>query len=175
MTSASTEHELRRTAVNEYRVGTPPQAGKFPPMKPLILALSLLLPLAVLNAQNEERKPAVLPAKDATSKVGEPVTIEAKVAEVNKTEKLVRINLEARFPKQDLTLVIFPANFSKFEDVEKLEGKTVRVTGKGTEYQKRPQVVRDAKEQLKEQDIPDGPGTFFGLRVVTSALTRPGA
>jgi len=70
MTSA--DHELRRTVVNEYRV------GKFPPMKPLILALSLLLPLAVLNAQNEERKPAVLPAKDATSKVGEPVTIEAK-------------------------------------------------------------------------------------------------
>ena len=54
--------------------------------------------------------------------------------------------------------MIFPANFSKFEDVEKLEGKTVRVTGKVTEYQKRPQAVRDAKEQLKVQDIPDGPG-----------------
>jgi len=39
MTSA--DHELRRTVVNEYRVGTPLQAGKFPPMKPLILALSL--------------------------------------------------------------------------------------------------------------------------------------
>jgi hypothetical protein len=41
MTSASTEHELRGTAANEFRVGTPLQAGKFPPMKPLILALSL--------------------------------------------------------------------------------------------------------------------------------------
>ena len=68
---------------------------------------------------------------------------------MNKTEKIIRVNLEARFPKQELTLVVFPANFSKFEDVEKLEGKTVRVTGKVTEYQKRPQIVLDAKEQLK--------------------------
>ena len=74
------------------------------------------------------------------------------VAEVNKTEKIVRINLEARFPKQELTLVIFSSNFSKFEDVEKLEGKTVRVTGKVTEYQKRPQIVLDSKDQLKVQE-----------------------
>ncbi len=118
-------------------------------MKPLILALSLLFPLITLNAQDKEKKSEVMAAKDAKGKVGETVTVEAKVAEVNKTEKIIRVNLEARFPKQELTLVVFPANFSKFEDVEKLEGKTVRVTGKVTEYQKRPQIVLDAKEQLK--------------------------
>jgi len=118
-------------------------------MKPLLLALSLLLPLPTLNAQDKEKKSDVVPAKEAKSKIGESITVEAKVAEVNKTDKIVRINLEARFPKQELTLVIFPANFSKFEDVEKLEGKTVRVTGKVTEYQKRPQIVLDSKEQLK--------------------------
>lgn len=121
-------------------------------MKPLLIALSLCLPLVALNAQDKEKKPEVLPASDAKSKVGETVTIEAKLAEVNKTEKIVRINLSARFPKQELTLVIFPANFSKFEDVEKLEGKTVRVTGKVTEYQKRPQIVLEAKEQIKVQE-----------------------
>ncbi len=118
-------------------------------MKPLILALSLVFPLITLNAQDKEKKSEVLAAKDARGKVGETITVEAKVAEVNKTEKIIRVNLEARFPKQELTLVVFPANFSKFEDVEKLEGKTVRVTGKVTEYQKRPQIVLDAKEQLK--------------------------
>ena len=142
----------RRTVGIDFRVASPPQAGKFFRMKPLILALSLLLPLAALTAQDKEKKPEVLPTKDATAKVGETVTIEAKVAEVNKTEKIIRINLGGRFPKQELTLVIFAANFSKFEDVEKLEGKTVRVTGKVTEYQKRPQIVLDAKEQLKVQE-----------------------
>lgn len=69
-------------------------------MKPLIPALSLSLPLAVLNAQDEERKPAVLPAKDAKSKVGEPVTIEAKVAEVNKTENSSVSTLRPGFPSR---------------------------------------------------------------------------
>lgn len=121
-------------------------------MKPLLLALTLCLPLVALNGQDKDKKSEVLPAKDAKGKVGETITIEAKVAEVNKTEKIIRINLGARFPQQDLTLVIFAANFSKFEDVEKLEGKTVRVSGKVTEYQKRPQIVLDAKEQLKVQE-----------------------
>lgn len=121
-------------------------------MKPLLLALSLVLPLTALNAQDKEKKADILPAKEAKSKVGETITIEAKVAEVNKTERIVRINLDARFPKQELTLVIFPANFSKFEEVEKLEGKTVRVTGRVTEYQKRPQIVLESKEQLKVQE-----------------------
>ena len=118
-------------------------------MKPLLLALSLLLPLAAVNAQDKEKKPAVLPAKDAKGRVGETITVEAKVAEVNKTERIIRINLDARFPKQELTLVILSSNFSKFDDVEKLEGKSVRVTGKVSEYQKRPQIVLDAKERLK--------------------------
>jgi len=121
-------------------------------MKLLPLALTLLLPLITLNAQDKEKKSDVVPAKEAKSKVGETITVEAKVAEVNKTEKIVRLNLEARFPKQELTLVIFPANFSQFGEVEKLAGKTVRVTGKVTEYQKRPQIVLDSKEQLKVQE-----------------------
>ena len=124
-------------------------------MKPLLLALSLLLPFTAVNAQDKEKKSDVVPAKEAKSKVGETITVEARVAEVNKTEKIVRINLEARFPKQELTLVIFLSNFSKFEDVEKLEGKTVRVTGKVSEYQKRPQIVLDSKEQLKVQESKD--------------------
>jgi DNA/RNA endonuclease YhcR with UshA esterase domain len=110
--------------------------------------MSLLIPLAIVNAQDKEKKPDIVPAKEAKSKVGETITVEAKVAEVNKTEKIVRINLGARFPKQELTLVVFPANFSKFEDVEKLEGRTVRVSGKVTEYQGRPQIVLDRKDQL---------------------------
>lgn len=118
-------------------------------MKPFLLALSLLLPFTALNAQDKEKKSDVHPAKEAKSKIGETITVEAKVAEVNKTEKIVRINLGARFPKQELTLVIFSSNFSKFDGVEKLEGKTVRVTGKVSEYQKRPQIVLETKEQLK--------------------------
>lgn len=63
------------------------------------------MPLTTLNAQDKEKKADILPAKEAKSKVGETITVEAKVAEVNKTDKIVRINLDARFPKRELTLV----------------------------------------------------------------------
>lgn len=53
-------------------------------MKPLLLALSLLLPLAMVKAQDKEKKPDIFLAKEAKSKVGETITIEAKIAEVNR-------------------------------------------------------------------------------------------
>ena len=63
------------------------------------------MPLTTLKAQDKEKKADIPPAKEAKSKVGETITVEAKVAEVNKTDKIVRINLDARFPKRELTLV----------------------------------------------------------------------
>ncbi|MFM1770533.1 MAG: hypothetical protein RJA22_3062 [Verrucomicrobiota bacterium] len=118
-------------------------------MKPLLLALSVLvLPLA-LPAAEDAKKPETLTAKAAKDKVGESVTLEDTVAEVNRTDRIIRLNLGARFPKQDLTLVIFQKNFPLFEEaVKDLSGKKVRATGKVTEYQKRAQIVLERPDQL---------------------------
>ena len=66
-----------------------------------------------------------------------------------RTDRIIRLNLGARFPKQDLTLVVFQKNFPLFEEtVKDLSGKKVRITGKVTEYQKRAQVVLERPDQL---------------------------
>jgi hypothetical protein len=113
------------------------------------LFLALCLSAAVLHGADEPKKSGPLTAKAAKAKVGETVTVEDKVAEVNKTDRIIRLNLGAKFPKQELTLVIFPDNFAKFEDVEKLADKTVRASGRITEYQGRPQIVLTDKGQLQ--------------------------
>ncbi len=92
--------------------------------------------------------PVVVPAKEAKSKVGETIVVEGRVAEVNKSERIIRLNLDEKFPKQEFTLVIFQRSFEAFPDVEKLTGKTVRANGKVTEYQGRAQLVLERKEQL---------------------------
>lgn len=117
-------------------------------MKPLLLALTVLvLPLAL--AAEDAKKPEVLTAKAAKEKVGQSVLIEDQVAEVNRTDTLIRLNLGARFPKQDLTLVVFQRNFPLFEETVKgLSGKKVRVTGTVTEYKSRPQIVLERPDQL---------------------------
>ena len=117
-------------------------------MKLLLLALSVLILSLALTAE-DAKNPEVLTAKAAQEKVGQSVTLEDKVAEVNRTDSIIRLNLGARFPQQDLTLVIFQRHFPLFEEsVKGLSGKKVRVTGKVTEYKKRPQIVLERPDQL---------------------------
>lgn len=112
-----------------------------------VLAGSLLV--QPLSAQDgKPSAPAVVPAKEAKAKVGETIVVEGRVAEVSKSERIIRLNLGAKYPKQDFTLVIFPRSFELFPDVEKLDGKTVRASGKVAEYQGRPQIVLERKDQL---------------------------
>jgi DNA/RNA endonuclease YhcR with UshA esterase domain len=47
------------------------------------------------------------------------------------------------------TAVVFSSNTNRFPDLEKLQGKTVEVTGKITEYRARPQIVLLSTNQLK--------------------------
>lgn len=112
-----------------------------------ILAGSLLVQPSFAQ-DSKPAAPAVVPAKEAKTKVGETIVVEGRVAEVSKNERIIRLNLGAKYPKQDFTLVIFPRNFELFPDVEKLDGKTVRASGKVAEYQGRPQIVLERKDQL---------------------------
>lgn len=114
----------------------------------LFVLVGSLLVQSAFAQDSKPAAPAVVPAKEAKAKVGETIVVEGKVAEVNKTERIIRVNLGAKFPKQELTLVIFPRSFELFPDVEKLTGKTVRAAGKVAEYQGRPQIVLERKDQL---------------------------
>ena len=48
-----------------------------------------------------------------------------------------------------MTAVVFSAKTNLFDDLSKLAGKTVEVSGKVDEYQKKPQIVLNEKSQLK--------------------------
>lgn len=90
-----------------------------------------------------------IPAAEARGRIGQSVVVVEKVAEVHKTDKVIHLNLGAKFPQQTLTAVIFPAQFDAFTNVAALEGKTVEVSGKVTEYRGRPQIVLNTKGQLR--------------------------
>lgn len=117
-------------------------------MKALLCSLCFLALTQLSSPAQDSKAPAVVPAKEAKAKVGETIVVEGKVAEVSKSERIIRLNLGAKYPKQDFTLVIFPRSFELFPEVEKLDGKTVRASGKVAEYQGRPQIVLERKDQL---------------------------
>jgi len=111
------------------------------------LLLGLALRVGAQDQQGELVKP--IPAAEAKSLIGTNAVIVGTVAEVNQTEKIIRLNFEGKFPKQAFTAVIFPASFNLFTNVTALEGKTVEVSGKVVEFRGHPQVVVASKGQMR--------------------------
>ena len=91
----------------------------------------------------------VVSAAAAELFVGETNTVIGKVAQVTLREKVVYLNLEKPFPDMLCSGVIFAAKTNQFENLEKLKGRTILITGKITEYQGKPQIVIDGKNQLE--------------------------
>jgi DNA/RNA endonuclease YhcR with UshA esterase domain len=111
---------------------------------------SLLISSLIAHAQDAKSDDAkkYTPA-EAKDLVGKTVTIAGKVSNVHQTERITHINFGKPYPNEDFTAVVFSAKTNLFDDLSKLAGKTVEVSGKVDEYQKKPQIVLNEKSQLK--------------------------
>jgi DNA/RNA endonuclease YhcR with UshA esterase domain len=90
-----------------------------------------------------------IPASLARQHVGEEIVVRGKIAEVNLTDKLVRLNFDKPFPHHTFTAVIFAEKTNLFQQVTNLNGKLVEVQGKVTEFRGRPQMVLSKTNQLR--------------------------
>jgi len=110
-----------------------------------------LLCNVVLAQENETKTNAAVKirAEAAKDNVGKQAVVSGKVAEINKAEQLVRLNIDKPYPKQPFTAVIFRSNTNRFGDLEQLKGKTIEVSGKITDFRGRPQIILTSADQLK--------------------------
>ena len=118
----------------------------------IFAALLLFSALAATGLCAEDAKtnaPIRIKASEAKANIGTNAIVTGKVAEVNKNERIIRLNFDDQYPKNTFTAVIFPDNMKQFPDVEKLQGKTVEVSGKIAAYRERPQIVLTNASQLK--------------------------
>jgi DNA/RNA endonuclease YhcR with UshA esterase domain len=119
-------------------------------MKNSLALLLLSLGVGVIFAQESKtNSPVKIAAAEAKKHVGDEVIVTGNIAEVNKIERLVRLNLDKPFPNQDLTLIIFSDRTNLFPGVDKLQGKKVEVNGKITDYRGRPQIILTNTNQVK--------------------------
>jgi DNA/RNA endonuclease YhcR with UshA esterase domain len=127
-------------------------------MKRLALALGCLC-VSVLGgfAQDKEATPAAtnapakpirIPAIEAKNHLNETAIVTGTVAEVSKSERVVRLNLEKPFPDHAMNAIIFSDKTNLFPEVDKFKGKTVEVTGKIVEYRGKPEIILTATNQL---------------------------
>ena len=105
--------------------------------------------LGLASAQDAKTNaPTRIPASDAARHIGKERIVTGKVAEVNQTDKLIRLNFERPFPQQPFTAVIFAHRTNLFMELGELKGKTVEVQGKITIFRDRPQMVLSSTNQL---------------------------
>ncbi len=104
--------------------------------------------------ETKTNSPAKIPAAEAKTHLGANAIVIGAIVEVNRAEKLVRLNFDKPFPNQPFTAVIFGDKTNLFAELEKLKGKTVEVSGKITDYRGRPQIVLTATNQLKLIETP---------------------
>jgi DNA/RNA endonuclease YhcR with UshA esterase domain len=88
---------------------------------------------------------------DASSHVGEHVTVEGIVTEVHHAAsgRAAFLNMGGRYPNNVFTAVIFADDAPKFPGIDLLQGKTVDITGTITLYKKRPEIILNDAQQIK--------------------------
>jgi len=120
-------------------------------MKKLATLIPLLFALcgSVPAEEAKTNSPPTIKASEAKEYIGTNVVVTGTIAEVNKVERLVRLNFDKPFPKQPLTAVVFSTKTNLFLDLETLKGKSVEISGKITDYHGRPQIVLESTNQLK--------------------------
>jgi len=76
--------------------------------------------------------------------------IEGKVFEVySNANGNVFLNFGSKYPNNCFTAVIFKNNLSKFNTIANLEQKTIRLKGKITQYQGKPEIILQDVSQIE--------------------------
>lgn len=107
---------------------------------PLFAALALLAAGSLVRAD-------VITAKEAAQHIGEVQTVRGVVVSATHTTRSrgqpTFLNLDKPYPDQIFTIVIWGSDRGKFPVAPEVafKGKTVRVTGKITEYRGVPEIV----------------------------------
>jgi hypothetical protein len=131
------------------------------------VAFAILLTVFGLRLWAEDAKtnspavtPVKVPAKEAKSHIGAEAIVTGQVAEVNQTERLIRLNLEKPYPNQAFTAVIFSPNTNLFKnlDLPSFKDKTVQVSGTIADYHGHPEIILTGTNQLRLVQAPTDAG-----------------
>lgn len=120
-----------------------------------VIFLFVLLGRSIVSAQDAATNSIPrIRADQARANVGKEVIVTGIIAEVNKGERLVRLNLDKPYPNQALTAVIWADKTNLFPEIERLKGNSVEIRGKITNYRSRPEIVVSNTNQLTVVQAP---------------------
>lgn len=86
---------------------------------------------------------------DALDHIGRKVDIRGTIDQLKKTEKVIYLNMDGKYPDNSFTAVILAKDFGNFTNLDSLLGKEVIVSGVVKLFKEKPEIVLEKQEQLK--------------------------
>ncbi len=99
--------------------------------------------------KNISQQYITLKSSETAGNKGSYAVVTGYVADVVVREKVAYLNFDNKYPKNTFTAVIFPDKFEVFGDLMDYKNKTVEVKGKIGEYNGKPQIILNNKNQLR--------------------------
>jgi DNA/RNA endonuclease YhcR with UshA esterase domain len=112
-------------------------------MKALLSLLAIVLFAATAIAGHP-----IMPPEQAAERIGKRSSIQGVVTQVHVDEKATFVNMGGIYPNQTFTAVIFPRTGIDPSELEKLNGKSIIVSGVVREHKGKPQIVVDSMNQI---------------------------
>lgn len=99
--------------------------------------------------KNTSQQYITLNSSETAGNKGSYAVVTGYVADVVVREKVSYLNFDNKYPKNTFTAVIFPDKYEVFGDLMDYKNKTVEVKGKIGEYNGKPQIILNNKNQLR--------------------------
>jgi hypothetical protein len=128
-------------------------------MKHFLCGLALLLLFSKAPAQTQDgstNAPIKITPAEAKDHFGTNAIVTGTIAEVKITDRIAYLNFEKPFPNMAFTGIVYGPKTNVFQELEKLQGKTVEVSGKISDRNGKPQMILSRTNQLKLVESPAG-------------------
>jgi DNA/RNA endonuclease YhcR with UshA esterase domain len=112
----------------------------------VILSFFFVFQSNQLNAQDTIKK--IKPA-EAKNYIGKVVAVAGVLTELHKTDNIIYLNIDGKYPDNVFSAVIFSDDFDEFKNIDSFEGKTVEITGIVKEYNNKAEIILNTGTQLK--------------------------
>lgn len=122
---------------------------------PLLILLLIAWCAGSLKADDtNDITPIRISAAAASQHYGQLVTVSGKVAQVTIRPSIVFINLDQPYPDSPMAAIIFPSATNRFDNLKRLRGRAVEITGTVKEYHNKPEIILQKPAQLTVEGRP---------------------
>lgn len=102
-----------------------------------------------ISENTEKESIEIITTDEVNDYIDKKVVVRGYVADVAIRPKVNYLNFDKKFPDHTFTVVIFPSDASKFDDLNEFKNKNVEVSGKIKLYKGKPQIIVNSPAQIK--------------------------